>query len=265
MAGQTINTGLLDQDYAHRARSTNPRTGSMLPQQATEQSQPDSEYDTNMVDSLRQYISDSLRGVPGGQPELRGLHAKLPEPYEGEDNDHLERWLQGLLRYFRLHRLTSRDRDEDRVLVTGSCLRGQAERWFIHEVERPQRVARNWTFKSVVLGLYRTFVSTATTQQAAREYARIRFSYETGVHAFHRELLMWAGRLAQYPDSYSFKRRLLNGLSREYRNHLALYEGISAEHSSINVLCGRRDFTRRPWLPSDPDAGPTGTARTIAM
>jgi hypothetical protein len=47
---------------------------------------------------------------------------------------------------------------------------------------------------------------------------------------------MWAGRLAQYPDEYSFKRRLLNGLPMEYRQHLIMYNGVSAENSSIDDI-----------------------------
>jgi hypothetical protein len=47
---------------------------------------------------------------------------------------------------------------------------------------------------------------------------------------------MWAGRLAQYPDAYSFKRRLLNGLLIEFWNHLVLFDGISAEHSLIDKI-----------------------------
>jgi len=64
---------------------------------------------------------------------------------------------------------------------------------------------------------------TATSQQAVHKYTQIWFSRETGVHTFYRELLLWAGRLTQYPDTYSFKRRLLNGLPAEYQNHLMLY------------------------------------------
>ena len=47
---------------------------------------------------------------------------------------------------------------------------------------------------------------------------------------------MWAGRLAQYPDPYSFKWCLFNGLPEEYWQHLALHEHISAEHSSIDDI-----------------------------
>ena len=69
-----------------------------------------------------------------------------------------------------------------------------------------------------------------------QRYMQVRFSCDEGVTTFYRELLMWAGRLAQYPDPYSFKRRLLHGLPMEYRHHLALYNSISAEHSSIDDI-----------------------------
>jgi hypothetical protein len=47
---------------------------------------------------------------------------------------------------------------------------------------------------------------------------------------------MWAARLAQYLDDYSFRRRLLNGLPTELRYHLALYEGVTAEDSSVQEI-----------------------------
>jgi hypothetical protein len=46
-------------------------------------------------------------------------------------------------------------------------------------------------------------------------YAQIKYTQEEGVSAFYRDLLMWAGRLAQMPDEYSFKRCLINGLPAE--------------------------------------------------
>jgi hypothetical protein len=190
-----------------------------------------------MIDSLQRHIRDSLSGIPGDLPELKGIRAKLPDPYKGEDDfDRLDNWLQGLIRFFKLHRLTGQDKDTDRVLVTGTSLQGRAERWFSQEVERPTRIIRDWTFESVIVGLFRTFITTATAQQAMQRYTQVRFSREEGVTAFYRELMMWAGRLAQYPDPYSFKRRLLNGLPSEFRHHLALYNGISAEHSSIDDI-----------------------------
>ena len=110
-------------------------------------SMPESELEVKMNEGLRNYIRDSLFGMPDDLPEIKGLRAKLPEAYTGEDNfEHFENWVQGLLRYFKLHRLTGQGRDGDRILVAGSCLKGQAETWFNHEVERPQRIIHDWTF-----------------------------------------------------------------------------------------------------------------------
>jgi hypothetical protein len=118
-----------------------------------------------MIENLRNHIRDSLMGIPDDLPELKGLRAKLPTTYGGDDDfDHLDNWLQGLLRYFKIHRITGMEKDRDRVLVTGTCLSGKAERWFCHEVERPTRIIRNWTFETVVIGLFRAFITTATAQ-----------------------------------------------------------------------------------------------------
>jgi hypothetical protein len=65
---------------------------------------------------------------------------------------------------------------------------------------------------------------------------QVQFSRDEGIMGFHRDLLTWARRLTQYPDPYFFKRRLFNGLLDEYQHHLALYNGISAEHSLIDDI-----------------------------
>ena len=76
----------------------------------------------------------------------------------------------------------------------------------------------------------------AMAQQAICQYAQVKFSNKEGVASFHHELMIWAGRLTQYSDEYSFKWRLLNGLLSEYQHHLVLYEGISAKNSSIDDI-----------------------------
>jgi len=88
----------------------------------------ESDHEINMIDALRNHIRDSLMGIPNNLPEIKGLRAKLPEAYDGKDDfDRLNRWLQGLLRFFKIHCLTGADKDIDWVLVTGTCLKGKAE------------------------------------------------------------------------------------------------------------------------------------------
>jgi hypothetical protein len=69
-----------------------------------------------------------------------------------------------------------------------------------------------------------------------QQYINICYSCEEGIMAFYRELLMWAGQLTEYPDPYSFWRKLFRGLPFEYRQHLALYNGISPETSTIDNI-----------------------------
>jgi hypothetical protein len=92
----------------------------------------------------------------------------------------------------------------DRMVIMGTSLKGKAEHWFAQEVEHPNRIIHDWTFESVIIGLYQTFITTSTSQQAMQQYMNIHYSREEGIMAFYRELLMWAGRLTEYPDPYSF-------------------------------------------------------------
>jgi len=166
----------------------------------------ESNHEINMINTLRNHIRDSLMGIPNNLPEIKGLQAKLPEAYDGEDDfDCLNRWLQGLLRFFKIHHLTGVDKDIDWVQVTGTCLKGKAERWFSHKVECPKHRTCNWTFESVIIALYRAFITTAMAQNAMEEYLNVKYSKAEGILGFHRNLVMWARRLAQYPDNYSFK------------------------------------------------------------
>jgi hypothetical protein len=124
LAGQPAHLGpaynALGQDYARRARANRPVqwvAPTLLPIPA--QGPPNADHELQMIESLRWHIQDSLMEMLDDLPELKGICAKLPDAYEGEDNfDCLDNWLQGLLRHFKLHRLTGVDRDADWVLVT---------------------------------------------------------------------------------------------------------------------------------------------------
>jgi len=78
-----------------------------------------------------------------------------------------------MIRFIKIHRLTGVDKNLDWVLVTGTCLKGKAERWFSHEVEHPNHLICNWMFKSVIVGLYHAFITTAMAQQAMQRYMQV--------------------------------------------------------------------------------------------
>jgi hypothetical protein len=135
------------------------------------------DHEGKVIAKVIRQIRASLSGIQPNLPEIKGLRIKQPEQYAGKDDfDRLDNWLQGLLCYFKLNHLTVVDRDADHVLVTGTCLRDKAECWFNHKVEHPTRVICDWTFESVIIGLFRAFITTAMAQQAVQKYAQIRYS-----------------------------------------------------------------------------------------
>ena len=83
---------------------------------------------------------------------------------ESNDSDHLDKWLQGLLRFFKLHCLTGIEKDRDCILVAGTNLRGKAKHWYSHKVKWLTCLIHDWTFKSIVTGLFRAFITTVMAQ-----------------------------------------------------------------------------------------------------
>ena len=66
----------------------------------------------------------------------------------------------------------------DRILVTGMTLRGRAKCWFSQEVEHPRHIICDWTFESVVITLYHTFITTVTSRKAMQHYMNIKYTQE---------------------------------------------------------------------------------------
>ena len=86
-----------------------------------------SEHNWLQIENLRDHIQESLSRVPTNLPELKRVQLKQPKAYEGEnDFDCLKEWLRGLARLFKLHCLTGKDKEDNQVLVAGTCLKGRA-------------------------------------------------------------------------------------------------------------------------------------------
>ena len=68
------------------------------------------------------------------------------------------------------------------------------------------------------------------------EYLNVKYSKVEGILGFHCDLVMWARRLAQHPDDYLFKQRIMNGLPSDCLYHLTMYDKLTAKHSSIEDI-----------------------------
>ena len=91
-------------------------------------------------------------------------------------------------------------------------------------------------FKDLIFSLFRRFIHKASTQNAAIQYDHTKYSVDKGVLTFYNELTWQADCMVEPPDSYSFRRKYLEGLPQTIVKTALKVHGISAEHSSIEKI-----------------------------
>ena len=82
------------------------------------------------------------------------LNISPPEEYSGSlDLEVYETFVAGILRWLKLHGLLGVKYTETQVQFLGTQLKGNASKWFMRNVERPDRLIRDWSLESVIKGL----------------------------------------------------------------------------------------------------------------
>ena len=160
-----------------------------------------------------------------------------PKAYKGQDSiDIFNEWVNQLLRWFRIYKVTGPDRDVDRVTYTGACLEDLVAQWFDQEVKGPDRVIPDWTFEDLICTLFVRFIHKASMQNMAKKYDKTRYSSERGALAFYNDIKRCAAQMVQPPDEYSIWRKFINGLPMSIMEGVVKSRGISAEHSLMEQI-----------------------------
>ena len=141
-----------------------------------------------------------------------------------------------LLCKFRIYKVTGPDHDVDRVTYTGACLEDLAAQWFDQEVEGPDQVIPNWTFKDLICALFVCFIHEASVQNAAEKYDKTRCSSERGAFMFYNDIKCHAAWMVQPPDEYSVQRKFINGLPMSIAEGVVKSRGISVEHLPMEQI-----------------------------
>ena len=160
-----------------------------------------------------------------------------PKAYKGQDSiDIFNEWVNQMLCWFRIYKVTGPDRDVDRVTYTGACLEDLAAQWFDQEVEGPDQVIPNWTFEDLICALFVHFIHEVSMQNAAEKYDKTRYSSERGALMFYNDIKCHAARMVQPPNEYSIRRKFINGLPMSIVEGVVKSRGISAEHSPMEQI-----------------------------
>ena len=101
------------------------------------------------------------------------LNISLPEEYSGSsDLKVYETFVTGILQWLKLHGLLGVKYTKTQVQFLGMQLKGNASEWFTRNVERPDRLIRDWSLESVIKGLQKRFLNLLTHRQVLNKNKR---------------------------------------------------------------------------------------------
>ena len=101
------------------------------------------------------------------------LNISPPEEYSGSsDLKVYETFVTGILQWLKLHGLLGVKYTKTQVQFLGMQLKGNASEWFMRNVERPDRLIRDWSLESVIEGLQKRFLNLLTHRQVLNKNKR---------------------------------------------------------------------------------------------
>jgi len=168
-------------------------------------------YENAIVQKIRDTIYDRV-GIEAAYDiaSMKNIKPIPPEKYSGEDDiESFKNWLASVLRWLRVTGITGKTKEQLRVDLCGTTLKGLAADWFHLEVESFDRKVRDWTFTDLIVVMYGRFIHKVTVQNATTKFYNAKYSKSKGVLAFYNDLEWYAGRMVARPDNYTFKRQLL--------------------------------------------------------
>ena len=166
-----------------------------------------------------------------------GVKMPHPESYSGEaDLEKFEVFIAALLRWFSLNLLLGSDCASTltQVRYLGNCLKGDAQEWYVRNIEHHDRVVREWTLESALIEMQKHFLHSLTHRYTSMTYETTRQGSGTVQDLLNR-LNKLTVNMVQKLDNYMqwkwFLVALRNLLCRE-----VLTQGHTAEFSRMADL-----------------------------
>jgi len=182
-------------------------------------------------------IKDSWDSTKGLDPEKNvlacaGVKISQPEPYSSEaDLKKFEVFIAATLQWLSLNLLLGSDRASvlTQVRYIGTCLRGDAQEWYIRHVESHDRLVHEWTLESTLIEMQWHFLHSLTCCYASTHYESVRQGTGT-VQELLNKLNKLTACMVQKPDDYTQWKRFLAAL-RDLLHREVLTRGHTAEFS----------------------------------
>ena len=157
-----------------------------------------------------------------------------PETYVGSDLKEFKVFVASILRWLKMNCLLGETSIDMQVNYLGTHLTGKAQEWFYRNVEQYDRQVHDWTLKTVMQGLQRTFLHTLTHHHMSNKFDMVSQGTKT-IQEVLNDLKKYAMWMIHPPNVYTFCKWFILALCDSLHNEV-LKKGYNAEFSTINQL-----------------------------
>ncbi|KAI0047079.1 hypothetical protein FA95DRAFT_1606351 [Auriscalpium vulgare] len=191
--------------------------------------------DSAAVTKIRQTVRE---GLTEELPELpKGFKVPVLPKYDGSDKpERFGTFTSDFMTWIQLSRLVDPKYRAAQIMSLGTALEGEASEWYMQEIKDPERQKRIWTLEEAIVAPYGRFIHKASIQEAFVNFRRTRYDPNRGLVAYYKDLRKWAQRMAEHPDSYTFNRKLMQGMPQHLLGPAMLSRNLSAEYSTAEEI-----------------------------
>ena len=216
---------------------------------------------TSSSDSITHMVQVALEENRDADPEKSALAQagiKIPHPgtySRSADLKKLKIFIAGILQWLKMNQYLGSTNTEFQVNYLGTHLEGEAQEWFLRNVEHFEQDVRDWTLKTVVAGLQRRFLHTLMHHHVSNRFESVMQGNKT-VHEILNDLKKYTDCMVMQPDKYTFHREplrqevLKQGLDPEKSTISQLYELVNAIEEATRYNQGTRRTEGIGTIPS---------------
>jgi hypothetical protein len=116
----------------------------------------------------------------------------------------LENFVFNTLCWLKLNGMLGAASGEWQLMLLGTCLTGEAQEWYMRNMESPMQVIQQWSLEAAILGLQRQFLPMLTHRHAAADFDTMHQGNST-VQELYNQMSKLAERMVHPPNAYTVR------------------------------------------------------------
>jgi hypothetical protein len=194
----------------------------------------------NVYDSIAQTVQLALaenwdQEIDSSPLSKAGVKLLLPEPYSGSPKlEDFEDFMSNALYSLKINCLLGAASNELQLIFLGTRLNGEAQEWYMRNVESSTRIVQQWNLETKILGLQHRFLPTLTHRHAASDFDVVCQGSGT-VQELYNLMNKLVDQMIHPPDNYTFRQRFIEAL-RPSISTMVLELGYNAERHELQQL-----------------------------